>query len=101
MTSPGFAAVSKDTGGSENTAAPEGQAEPPSHQGTAAKRGFWDPLLCHRRAAAAPQIPSSMELPKGMGTAHSLLLQGCQQVHFLLLTQPLDFSKLGQTAPAP
>lgn len=100
----------KDTGGSGNT---EGWAEPPSHQGTAAKGGFWNPLLCHRRAAAASQIPSSVDLPKGRGTAHSLLLHGCQQVHsrggeglnvipahstFGLLQ---TLNQLRQTAPAP
>lgn len=62
---------------------------PTSHLGTAAKGGFWNPILC---SLPDPQLP--VNLPKGMDTAHSLFLHGCQQLHFFLLTQPLDFSRL-------
>lgn len=103
VTSPGTAAVSKDTGGPGSTAAPEGQAETPLPPGHCSKRGLLeptsvpqesscnlpDPQLCGppERHGHCPQ-PSPAWLPPLL-PAHSApgLLQ--------------TLNSLGQTAPAP
>lgn len=94
VTSPGTAAVSQDTGGgSGNSAAPQGQAEPHLPPGLCSKRGLLEPPSVPQERGC--RLPDPCEPPKRHRHCHSLFLHGCQQ-HFLLFPQPWDFSSFKQ-----